>query len=99
MRHLPGAGRRWTLALGAALLIAGCGGGEDTTNAAGANVLDANLMLDLPVNDASAMESAANATDPVATNSGEDGNAAENVGETQGGDTSGNSADRNVSAM
>jgi hypothetical protein len=99
MRDLLGAGRGWTLALGAALLVAGCGGGEDATNAAEANALDANLMLELPINDASAMESAANATDPVFTNAGEDGNAADMVGETEGGDTGGNSADRNASAM
>ena len=49
---------------GTALLAAGCGGRDDA-NVNTANELGSNLLLDQPMNDASAMESAANATTPL----------------------------------
>ena len=82
----------------ATLLVSACGGGDSADDAA-ANMLDANLMLEEPANDQSAMEAAANATDiaPVTNNqSTEDGNV---LGETKGGDTGGNTIENNVSGM
>ncbi|HWT11437.1 MAG TPA: hypothetical protein VN231_01640 [Allosphingosinicella sp.] len=88
---------------GAALLAAACGGaGDGAANDAVANALDSDLMLDAPANDASAMESAANAGDPApvaADNGSEETNAADPLGETSGGDTGGNTVDSNVSGM
>jgi hypothetical protein len=87
------------LAAGTVLLVAACGGGGDATNAAEANNLDANLLLDQPVNDASAMESAVNATDPVVTESGNQATDSSPVlGNTSGGDTGGNTVG-NATAM
>ena len=88
-----GAGR--VMVAGAALLAAGCGTGDDAANRADADALDANLMLEEPGNDASAMELAANATEPVVANSSEDGNGV--LGETRGGATGGNRIESNAS--
>lgn len=99
MRDLSSRTGRWVLLAGAALLVAGCSGSEDADNAVDANALDANLLLDQPLNDASAMESAANAIEPETTNAGEAGNASEMLGETRGGDTGGNVIESNTSAM
>ena len=88
-------GAGWTIVAGAALLVAGCGTGDDTANLADANALDANLMLDEPGNDASAMESAVNATEPVEANSSEGGN--DLLGEARDGDTGGNRIESNAS--
>jgi hypothetical protein len=46
MRQVGNPTARLTIVLGAALIVAGCGGGEDATEAADANTLDANLLLD-----------------------------------------------------
>jgi hypothetical protein len=87
------------LAAGAALMAAACGDGGDSANTADANNLDANLLLDQPVNDASAMEAAVNTTDPVVTDTGNQGTDSPPVlGNTSGGDTGGNTVG-NVSAM
>lgn len=86
------------LIAGAALLAAACSGGGDTTAANEGGEADANLALDAPGNDASAMESVANAVEeaPPAENMG---NAAEDPeGETSGGDTGGNVMD-NIAGM
>ena len=96
-------------AAAAAALAAGCsgGGGAEQSNAEG---LDANVMLEQPANDASAMESVYNAAEPDA-DSPEPANAADSdeadeaagptgpAGETSGGDTGGNTLDSNVAAM
>ena len=97
MRQVGNQTARLTIVLGAALIVAGCGGGEDATNAADTNTLDANLLLDQPANDASALESAVNATEPVVTEGNEQGNATDVLGETSGGDTGGNTVETNVS--
>jgi hypothetical protein len=89
---------RTALAAGAALLVAACGGGDSTDNAA--NEVDSNLMFEEPANDASALESAYNATEPLPpandVDAGEDIDA---IGETSGGDTAGNTVDSNVAGM
>ena len=81
---------RLTLAAGAALIVAGCGGSESPGNAA--NDLGTNAIVEEPYNDASALESAANATEPLplenATNIVEEP-------ETSGGDTGGNTLQSN----
>jgi len=89
---------RTALIAGAALLAAGCGGGDGTIAANAGGEADANLALDAPGNDASALESAANVTEeaPPAENMA---NAAEGPeGETSGGDTGGNVMD-NIAGM
>ncbi len=94
--------RKIALALlaGTVLLIGGCGGSDEAANATDSNALDANLMLDQPGNDASAMESMANATEPMVTETGNQGTDATDVlGNTSGGDTGGNTVGGNVSAM
>ena len=99
MRNLFTRSGRLALAAGAALLVAGCGEGGDATNATDTNTLDANVLLEQPVNDASALESAVNATDPVVTDAGNQATDAPAVlGNTSGGDTGGNTVG-NASAM
>jgi hypothetical protein len=83
--------RRLAFVFGAGLALAGCGGNETATNTANLDNLDANAILEAPGNDASAMEAAVNAPEPVATtNAGEASNSTEVLGETEGGDTGGN---------
>jgi len=93
--------RRLTLLLGAGLVLAGCSGNETTTNTADLNNLDANAILEAPANDATAMESAVNAVEPVVTtNAGEANSASDGgdvLGQTEGGDTGGNTTDSNIS--
>ena len=86
---------------GAALLAAACGGdGDEAANQAMANEADANLMLNAPANDASALESAINAAEPTIGENGSQGTDAVDVlGNTSGGDTGGNTAESNVSGM
>jgi hypothetical protein len=81
---------RLTLAAGAALFVAGCSGSESATNAA--NDLGSNAVLEEPANDASALESAANATEPLPVD-----NVTNTVEEpqTSGGDTGGNTLQSN----
>lgn len=95
MRILP---LRTALIANAALLVAACGGGDGTVAANDGGAADANLALDAPGNDASAMESAANAVEeaPPAENMANAAEAPE--GETSGGDTGGNVMD-NVAGM
>ena len=100
MRDLLTRSSRLALAGGAALLIAGCGGGDDAANVADANALDANTLLDEPTNDASAMESVANATEPAITDTGnQSSNSTDVLGNTSGGDTGGNTVESNISAI
>jgi hypothetical protein len=99
MRNLLTRSGPLALAAGAALLVAGCGEGGDATNATDTNTLDANVLLEQPVNDASALESAVNATDPVVPDTGNQATDSPAVlGNTSGGDTGGNTVG-NVSAM
>ena len=87
---------------GAMLFVAACSdGGDEAVNDAAANAMDSNLMLDEPANDASAMESAVNATEPApVANTGNEGDDSTDVlGDTSGGDTGGNTVDSNVSGM
>ena len=97
--HLTRTGRLALIA-GAALLASACGGGGDAQNESAANATDANLMLDQPANDASAMESAVNATEATPyTVPGNESDGNDVLGETEGGDTGGNTIDSNVSGM
>jgi hypothetical protein len=93
MRDLMQISARLSIAAGAALFVAGCSGSESANTAA--NDLGGNLVFEEPANDASAMESAANATDLMADNMA---NMAEDA-ETDGGDTGGNSLESNVTGM
>ena len=99
MRDLLTRSSPLALAAGAAaMLVAGCGEGGDASDAR-TPTLDANVLLEQPVNDASALESAVNATDPVVTDTGNQRTDAPAVlGNTGGGDTGGNTVG-NVSAM
>ena len=88
---------RTALAAGAVLLLAACGR-EATDNEA--NAIDSNLMFEEPANDASAMESAYNATEPMpTTNAADPGNDIDAGRETSGGDTGGNTLESNVAGM
>jgi len=91
MRDLTKISTRLSIAAGAALFVAGCSG-TDSTNAA-ANDLGGNIVFEEPANDASAMESAANATDMMPAD-----NMAEDT-ETSGGDAGGNTLESNVTGM
>ena len=99
MRDLLTRSARLAIVTGACLFVAGCGGGGEAANDAAVNAMDSNLMIDEPANDASAMESAVNAPEPMpVTNAGEtDTN--DVLGETDGGDTGGNTVESNVSGM
>ena len=101
MRTFSIRGSRLALAAGAALLAAGCGGGNEAAADNNAGALNANLMVEQPGNDQSAMESAANATEPMPADLGnattDDGNQV--LGDTSGGDTGGNTVDSNISGM
>jgi hypothetical protein len=82
----------------AVLLVSACGGGDRADDVSANTFDDANLILEEPANDQSAVEAAANATDiePLTNtgNSAEDDNV---LGETSGGDTGGNTVESNVS--
>lgn len=88
-----------TAAIAAAALLGACGG--DAGDEPAVNALDAEMTLDEPANDASAIESAVIDPAPApAMNRGDAaGNASEVLGETSGGDTGGNSADDDVAGM
>ena len=93
---------RFAAIAGAALLVAACGGdGDEAANEGGANAVDANALMDAPANDASAIESAANASEPVLpADMGNQGTDSSDVlGNSSGGDTGGNSVESNVSGM
>jgi hypothetical protein len=86
---------RTAIALGAALALAACSGEPAANNAAGSE-LDANMTLEEPANDASAMEAAGNAAELPAPSD----NAANEVeGEDEGGDTGGNNVESNTVGM
>lgn len=94
MRDFILGARRLSIVAGAALALAGCGGGETATNAA--NDLESDLIYDVPANDASAMELAANATGDLVpidnvTNAFGD--------EADTGGSRGNSVESNVTGM
>jgi hypothetical protein len=85
------------LSAGLVLAMAACDRGAAPANNAAANELDANMTMSEPANDASAMESATNAPEPVAplpanTTGTTDGT---NVG----GDTGGNNVESNTVGM
>lgn len=82
---------RVALLAGAALIVTACSGSEPAANATD-NAAD-NMLLEEPANDASALESAANASDPVPL--GNDTETTTDVPETSGGDTGGNSQQGN----
>ena len=100
MRHTLFHGIRMTALAGAALIVAACGG-DDAADEAANDSLDSNLMLEQPMNDASAMESAANALEPAPpADTGNQGTDSTDVlGNTSGGDTGGNTVESNVSGM
>ncbi|HEY5713184.1 MAG TPA: hypothetical protein VIT38_14920 [Allosphingosinicella sp.] len=85
-----------TAIAGAALALAACGDNNPVNNAA-SNELDANMTMEAPANDASAMEATTNATDTAPVVANETGNTT--GGETSGGDTGGNNVESNVSGM
>lgn len=100
MRDLFSRSARLAIVTGACLFVAGCSGGGDATNDAAANAMDGNLMIDEPANDASAMESAVNAPELMpTTNAGEEVDTNDVLGDTDGGDTGGNTVESNVSGM
>jgi len=87
---------RGALIAGATLALAACGAGE-TATANSANEVDANAIMGEPTNDMSATEAAANAAEPLpepANDSGEDP-----LGETDGGDTGGETVETNTPGM
>jgi hypothetical protein len=87
---------RYLILAGATLALAACSGGNSTANTAG-NELDANMSLEAPANDESAMESAGNATETApAPADNAAGNAA---GDTGPGDSGGNNVESNVAGM
>jgi hypothetical protein len=87
---------RISIMAGSALFVAACGGGESTVNESAANDMESNMLLDMPGNDASALESMEpiESAPPVA-NVGEE----DVPGETSGGDTGGNTVDNDVAGM
>jgi hypothetical protein len=91
---------RLAIAVGAALWLSACGSGDRAEDAAANTLDDANLLLEEPANDQSAIEAAANATDiePL-TNAGNSADEGTVLGETSGGDTGGNTVENNVSGM
>ena len=89
MRDLTKISARLSIAAGAALFVAGCSGNESANTAA--NDLGANIVFEEPANDASAMESAANAIELPAENVAEDTDT--------GGDAGADSVESNVTGM
>ena len=96
---------RTGLASVAAMTVAACGGEAETAN--DSNAVDSNIMFEQLGNDASALEAVGNSGSDVVTGTeteanGTAGNSSESdnvFGETTGGDTGGNTVDRNVSGM
>ena len=102
MRDIPSRSATFAFVAGLALAVAGCGGASEPAEEAGTNLGDSNMILDEPANDASAMESAAEVTQPVdviENSSANESVETEPLGETSGGDTGGNTVDSNVSGM
>jgi hypothetical protein len=85
--------------IGCALLVAGCGRQAATTNTA-TNATGIVNDLATPMNDASAMESAANfSTMPPPTENLANSADVQPIGDTSGGDTGGNTIQSNVTGM
>jgi hypothetical protein len=83
-------------AMAGAALLAACSGSESTDNAAANDA--GNIMFEEPANDASALETAANATEMVPL--GNDATMTTEEPETSGGDTGGNTmAGNDVAGM
>jgi hypothetical protein len=102
MRDIPSRSATFAFVAGLALAVAGCSGSSEPAAEADANLAESNLILDEPANDASAMESADEVTQPVDVFENSTANEAEEtepLGETSGGDTGGNTVDSNVSGM
>ena len=89
------------LIAGLSIALAGCGGDTEAANEAAPNAVDANLMFEEPANDASAMESVANVSEPppLDTNVSQPIDDTGALGETSGGDTGGNTVESNVAGM
>lgn len=87
---------RTALIAGATVALAACGGGNKAVDNS-ANEVDANAMMGEPTNDMSAMEAAGNATEPLPP---VDNGSSDNVlGETEGGDTGGETVETNTPGM
>ena len=101
MRHLLSFSGRLAMIAGAALLATACGDSGEATNNSGVEALESNLMLDTLGNDASALESVGNATEPLPPieTGNQSTNSSDVLGETSGGDTGGNTVESNVSGM
>ena len=85
--------------IGGALLVSACGQ-QATTNNMTVNATSIGNDLSLPMNDASAMESAANvSTMPPPTDNMTNSADTPPLGETTGGDTGGNTVQSNVTGM
>jgi hypothetical protein len=82
------------IAAGAAVALAACGSEPAVNNTSG-NEVDANMMLEEPANDASAMESMGNATETAPV----DNTVSNETEETDGGDTGGNNVESNTVGM
>jgi len=88
---------RAALIAGATLALAACGSSDKAADNS-ANEVDANAMMGEPTNDMSAMEAAGNATEPLPPV--DNGTATGNVlGETEGGDTGGETVETNTPGM
>lgn len=88
---------RTALIAGATLALAACGASEKAADNS-ANEVDANAMMGEPTNDMSAMEAAGNAAEPLPPV--DNGTATGNVlGETEGGDTGGETVEANTPGM
>ena len=89
---------RLAFAAGAALAVAGCGSRPAATNSA-TNAAGITNDLSAPMNDASAIETTANAsTTPTPSNLSNSADPAP-IGPTRGGDTGGNTVQSNIAGM
>jgi hypothetical protein len=91
MRNLHLTSARVAALAAAALAVAACSGSESSDNVVANDA--GNLILEEPANDASALETAANATEMVPL--GNEAEMAPETPETTGGDTGGNSQQGN----
>lgn len=89
---------RLALVAGVALAVAGCGSRPAATNTA-ANAAGIANDLSMPMNDASAIETTANAsTTPPPSNMSNSADT-QPIGPTSGGDTGGNTVQSNIAGM
>ncbi len=91
MRNLLLISARLAALAGAAMVVAACSGSESTDNVVANDA--GNMMLEEPANDASALETAANATEMVPL--GNEADVPAETPQTSGGDTGGNSQQGN----